>query len=186
MSKLPDNSQSFTDGHESYYERNSEERRAYQKDYYRRNKKRIHSKRANAEKADPTKKKARLEYNRAYYLKNRTRILQERARRYKEHKQPSGQTCEAIRPEDPRINSGPLIHNDDSSELPSEQAVRMALDSLAKALPFLREEIAKVRDSLTLLERTEDLIKHLLNRIKPTSAARSKLLQQDEPRNQVA
>ena len=62
----------------------------------------------------------------------------------------------------------------------------MALDSLAKALPFLREEIAKERDSLTRLERTEDLIKHLLNRIKPASAARSKLLQHDKPRNQAA
>ena len=186
MSKLHDNSQSRPDGDESYYERNSEERRAYQKAYYRRKKKQINSRRAASEKADPMKKEDRLAYNRAYYRKNRARILRERAQRYEEQKQSKAKAHRTKQPEASPANNNPITTKETSPESPAEKSIRTALDSLAKALVSLQEEIADERSSLARLERQENHINKFLNQINTAPATDCKILRRSGHKDQAA
>ncbi len=70
----------------SYYDRNREERCAYQREHYRKNKERINAKRESQEAENPEKAEQRLTYNRAYYRKNRERLLKIRAEHYQKIK----------------------------------------------------------------------------------------------------
>jgi hypothetical protein len=63
---------------ESYYERNREARRDYQREYYYRNSDRIKRKRELDEVLEPDKVVSRKEYNRQYYIKNRSVISEKR------------------------------------------------------------------------------------------------------------
>jgi len=186
MSKLPDNSQPLPNGDESYYERNSEGRRAYQRTYYRRKKKQINSKRAAAEKASPTKKEDRLAYNRAYYRKNRTRLLQERAKRYKEQKQSKAKARGTKQPKASPVDNSPITQKGASPESPAEKALLTALGSLAKALVSLREEIADERRSLARLERKENHINQFLNQINAAPVQNCKILRHNGREDQAA
>tara|TARA_R110001599_G_scaffold165893_1_gene355283 strand:- start:130 stop:462 length:333 start_codon:yes stop_codon:yes gene_type:complete len=67
---------------DSYYGRNQDARKDYQRQYYLNNKDRIMSKRRVEEIADPEKFEERKEYNKSYYLKNKERILKRRAEVY--------------------------------------------------------------------------------------------------------
>ena len=70
------------DKENSYYGRNQDARKDYQRQYYLNNKDRIMSKRRVEEIADPEKFEERKEYNKSYYLKNKERILKRRAEVY--------------------------------------------------------------------------------------------------------
>jgi hypothetical protein len=63
---------------ESYYERNKEARREYQRQYYRRNSERIKRKRELDEVLEPEKIASRKDYNRRYYVKNLAAIKEKR------------------------------------------------------------------------------------------------------------
>jgi hypothetical protein len=67
---------------DSYYGRNQDARKDYQRQYYLNNKDRIMSKRRVEELADPEKFEQRKDYNKSYYLKNKERILKRRAEVY--------------------------------------------------------------------------------------------------------
>lgn len=70
------------DKEDSYYVRNQDARKDYQRQYYLNNKDRIMSKRRVEELADPEKFEQRKDYNKSYYLKNKERILKRRAEIY--------------------------------------------------------------------------------------------------------
>mgnify|MGYP003113903701 FL=1 len=70
------------DKEDSYYGRNRDARKDYQRQYYLNNKDRIMSKRRVEELADPEKFEQRKDYNKSYYLKNKERILKRRAAVY--------------------------------------------------------------------------------------------------------
>ena len=63
---------------ETYYERNKEVRREYQRRYYHRNSELIKRKRELDEVLEPEKVAHRKKYNREYYLKNRASIREKR------------------------------------------------------------------------------------------------------------
>ena len=63
---------------ETYYERNREARREYQRQYYHRNSERIKRKRELDEVLEPDKVVSRKEYNQKYYIKNRVIISEKR------------------------------------------------------------------------------------------------------------
>lgn len=64
---------------ESYYSKNREARREYQKKYYYRNRELIKRKRELDTVLDPEKVEAKKLYNRLYYAKNRASIREKRA-----------------------------------------------------------------------------------------------------------
>lgn len=70
------------DKEDSYYGRNRDARKDYQRQYYLNNKDRIMSKRRVEELAAPEKFEQRKDYNKSYYLKNKERILKRRAEVY--------------------------------------------------------------------------------------------------------
>lgn len=63
---------------QTYYERNKEARREYQRRYYRLNSERIKRKRELDEGLEPEKVAKRKEYNHQYYIKNRHMIRNKR------------------------------------------------------------------------------------------------------------
>ncbi|MFN4909442.1 MAG: hypothetical protein ACK5H0_10475 [Bacteroidota bacterium] len=63
---------------DSYYERNKEARREYQRQYYHQNSERIKRKRELDEVLEPEKVISRKDYNKRYYIKNRTAIKEKR------------------------------------------------------------------------------------------------------------
>lgn len=67
---------------ESYYSKNKQSRKNYQKQYYANNRDRIRRKRMMEELEDPEKFEARKAYNRTYYQQNKDRILKKRAELY--------------------------------------------------------------------------------------------------------
>lgn len=70
------------DQKQSYYERNKEARKAYQRAYYKENREVIARKRELDEVLAPEKLDKLREYSRKYYLENRTRILAAKKRQY--------------------------------------------------------------------------------------------------------
>jgi hypothetical protein len=66
----------------SYYERNSEARRAYQRAYYAEKKAEIRRMKEVQEYLEPQKREAYLSYQRNYYFKNREKLLSARRDRY--------------------------------------------------------------------------------------------------------
>ena len=64
---------------ESYYSKNREARREYQKRYYNRNSELIKRKRELDTVLDPERIEAKKLYNKLYYSKNRARIREQRA-----------------------------------------------------------------------------------------------------------
>jgi hypothetical protein len=62
----------------TYYERNKEARREYQRQYYHRNSEMIKRKRELDEVLEPDKVISRKDYNKRYYIKNRTAIKEKR------------------------------------------------------------------------------------------------------------
>ena len=66
---------------ETYYQKNREARRAYQKEYYKLHAELIKRKRELEIVLDPEKVDARKMYNRAYFQKNRASIMEKRAKR---------------------------------------------------------------------------------------------------------
>jgi hypothetical protein len=66
---------------ETYYQKNREMRREYQKRYYKTNAQLIKRKRELESVLDPEKQDARKRYNQEYYLVNRASIQEQRARR---------------------------------------------------------------------------------------------------------
>lgn len=70
----------------SYYERNKEARKAYQRAYYKENRDAIARKRELDEVLAPEKIDKLREYSRKYYLENRARILAAKRRQYRERR----------------------------------------------------------------------------------------------------
>jgi hypothetical protein len=66
----------------SYYERNKEARKAYQKTYYDANKASILRRKELKTELEPEKAEALREYQRKYYLENRKRLLDMKRKRY--------------------------------------------------------------------------------------------------------
>jgi len=71
---------------ETYYEKNRDTRKSYQKQYYRNNKDKIRRKRMLEEIEDPKKFEARKAYQRNYYQQNKEKILKKRAELYAKRK----------------------------------------------------------------------------------------------------
>lgn len=71
---------------DSYYERNKEARKAYQREYYRNNRQRILRKLELTRHLEPEKVEAQRKYNRDYYLANREKILAKRREKYQAKK----------------------------------------------------------------------------------------------------
>jgi len=67
---------------ESYYNRNKDTRKAYQKAYYEANKERMRRKKELDSVLQPEKLKKVQDYQRQYYLKNRQKLLEKRRHRY--------------------------------------------------------------------------------------------------------
>lgn len=72
----------------SYYARNKESRKNYQREYYKTNRDKIKTKRQYDETNNPSLKEARKEYNSNYYKNNKARILARRRELYKAKKTP--------------------------------------------------------------------------------------------------
>ena len=70
----------------SYYSRNRDARRAYQKKYYKNNRDGIKIKRKYAELDNPELEAARKEYNSNYYKNNKNKILARRRELYRAKK----------------------------------------------------------------------------------------------------
>ena len=62
----------------SYYERNSEERRAYQREYYAKNKEVLKRKKEIEAELEPEKVEKTSKYQRDYYYENRNKLLKAR------------------------------------------------------------------------------------------------------------
>jgi hypothetical protein len=71
---------------ESYYDKNKDARKGYQKEYYTLNKELLRRKREIQAELEPEKTVKQKNYQRSYYLANRNRLLQERKRRYNSSK----------------------------------------------------------------------------------------------------
>ena len=71
---------------DSYYERNKEARKTYQREYYRNNRQRILRKLELTRHLEPEKVEAQRKYNRDYYLANREKILAKRREKYQAKK----------------------------------------------------------------------------------------------------
>lgn len=67
---------------ESYYKRNKDARKAYQKAYYEANKERMKRKKELDSVLKPEKLKKVQDYQRQYYLNNRQKLLEKRRYRY--------------------------------------------------------------------------------------------------------
>lgn len=70
----------------SYYDRNKEARKEYQKEYYTLNQEFLRRKREIQAELEPEKVAKRKNYQKSYYLANRDRLLAERKRRYSTNK----------------------------------------------------------------------------------------------------
>lgn len=66
----------------SYYERNREERRAYQREYYQRNKLELSRQRELEKVVDPDAYERRIKRAQAYYREHREELLKQRRERY--------------------------------------------------------------------------------------------------------
>jgi hypothetical protein len=67
---------------DSYYDRNKEARKDYQKEYYALNQEFLRRKREIQKELEPEKAVKKKSYQKSYYLANRDRLLAERKRRY--------------------------------------------------------------------------------------------------------
>jgi hypothetical protein len=74
------------DEQQSYYERNKQARREYQRGYYQRNKEAILRKAQLRGELEPEKAEKAKKYQRKYYLENRATILAEKKQKYLERK----------------------------------------------------------------------------------------------------
>ena len=71
---------------ESYYDKNKEARKEYQKAYYEAKKGELRRKRELEGELDPKKQEKNREYQRNYYLTNRRKLLDRKRLRYNESK----------------------------------------------------------------------------------------------------
>lgn len=70
------------DEQQSYYERNKQARREYQRDYYLKNRKSILRKAQLRSELEPEKAEKAKKYQRKYYFENREAILAEKKQKY--------------------------------------------------------------------------------------------------------
>lgn len=73
----------------TYYEKNREARKEYQREFYRKNREKILRGLALKKHLEPEKAQHFKQYNREYYLKNREKILAARRAKYAAKKQVS-------------------------------------------------------------------------------------------------
>jgi|14BtaG_2_1085337.scaffolds.fasta_scaffold29011_2 hypothetical protein len=72
---------------DSYYTRNKQARKEYQRQYYHNNRQKILRKMELRRHLEPDKTEELKKYNRDYYLKNRERILARRREKYRAQKE---------------------------------------------------------------------------------------------------